>query len=169
MTRLVRRAAASVALIAASLGATLAVTVATATPAAAAVTWTTTDTTLEDQVTRLINTKRAAYKCAALRTDQKLRNTGRLHSADMVTRNFFSHTGSNGSNFVTRATRSLYTQASAENIAWGYRTADSLVNAWMNSPVHRANILNCANRAVGIGIAKKTDGTPYWTQVFGRV
>jgi uncharacterized protein YkwD len=86
----------------------------------------------------------------------------------MVTKNFFSHTGSNGSTFVTRAVRSGYSQASAENIAWGYRIANDVVTAWMNSTVHRTNLLNCANRAVGVGVARKADGTPYWTQDFGR-
>jgi len=169
LIRLVRRAAVTVAMLTAAFGATAAVSLATAAPAAAAVTWTSADTQVEDQITVLINQKRTAAKCGVLRTEQKLRNAARLHSADMVTRNFFSHTGSNGSTFVQRAVRSGYNNASAENIAWGYRTANDVVTAWMNSAPHRANILNCANKAVGVGVARKADGTPYWTQDFGRV
>ena len=64
----------------------------------------------------------------------------------------------------------LYTTgASAENIAWGYRTAKDVVDGWINSPGHRANIVNCTSIAVGVGLAYKSDGTPYWTQDFGRV
>lgn len=165
-----RRAVVSVAILTAAFGATAAASLVSAAPASAAttVTWTTADTSVEDQITVLVNQKRTAAKCGVLRTDQKLRNAARLHSADMVTKSFFSHTGSNGSNFVTRASRSGYTQASAENIAWGYRTATAVVTAWMNSPVHRTNLLNCSYRAVGVGVARKADGTPYWTQDFGR-
>jgi uncharacterized protein YkwD len=168
VTRLVRRAAASVALLTAAFGVCAAVSVVTEAPASAAVTWTSTDTTIENQITRLVNTKRAAAHCGALRTDERLRTAARKHSADMVTKSFFSHTGSNGSTFVTREQAANYWAPSAENIAWGYSTPTAVVNAWMNSPVHRTNLLNCASKAVGVGVARKADGTAYWTQDFGR-
>jgi uncharacterized protein YkwD len=123
---------------------------------------------VEAQVVDLTNQQRAANGCGALRLDGQLTAAARAHSTDMVTRNFFSHTGSDGSNFVTRAQRAGYTAASAENIAWGWSTAEVVVREWMNSPGHRANILNCGSVAVGVGLVKKADGTPYWTQVFGR-
>jgi uncharacterized protein YkwD len=165
---LVRRVAASVALLTAAFGASAAVSVVTAAPASAAVSWTTADTTIENQITRLVNTKRAAAHCAPLRTDERLRTAARKHSADMVTKNYFSHTGSNGSTFVTREQAANYWAASAENISWGYSTPTAVVTAWMNSPVHRTNLLNCASKAVGVGVARKANGTPYWTQDFGR-
>ncbi|MBO3740117.1 CAP domain-containing protein, partial [Actinoplanes flavus] len=56
---------------------------------------------------------------------------------------------------------------SSENIAYGYRTATDVVTGWMNSPGHRANILNCKSKTVGVGVAYATDGTPYYTQDFG--
>jgi uncharacterized protein YkwD len=124
--------------------------------------------TIEAQVITLTNQQRAANGCAALRTDVRLTAAARAHSTDMVTKNFFSHTGSNGSDFVAREKAAGYTAASAENIAWGQRTADAVMTAWMNSAGHRANILNCGSVAVGVGVAKKADGTVYWTQDFGR-
>jgi uncharacterized protein YkwD len=88
----------------------------------------------------------------------------------MVTKNFFDHTGSDGSNFVQRESAAGYTTgASAENIAWGYRTPQEVVTGWMNSAGHRANILNCSSIAVGVGVAYASDGAIYWTQNFGRV
>ncbi len=125
---------------------------------------------LESEVVTLTNNYRTANGCGALRIDTRLVAAARAHSTDMVTKNFFSHTGSNGSTFVQREVAAGYTTgASAENIAWGYRSPQEVVNGWINSAGHRANILNCASVAVGVGVAYKADGTPYWTQDFGRV
>jgi len=49
----------------------------------------------------------------------------------------------------------------------GVSAPEAVMTAWMNSSGHRANILNCKAKAVGVGLARKSDGTPYWTQVFG--
>ncbi|GAA3449881.1 CAP domain-containing protein [Dactylosporangium matsuzakiense] len=145
------------------------VTTPTTTPTTAPVT--TSPSTVETEVVTLTNNFRTANGCGALRIDTRLVTAARDHSADMVTKNFFDHTGSNGSNFVQREEAAGYTKggASAENIAWGYRTAQDVVNGWINSPGHRANMLNCQSVAVGVGLAYKADGTPYWTQDFGRV
>ncbi|MFF5233809.1 CAP domain-containing protein [Dactylosporangium sp. NPDC000521] len=125
---------------------------------------------LETEVVTLTNNYRKANGCGALRIDTRLVAAARNHSTDMVTNNFFSHTGSNGSTFVQREVAAGYTTgASAENIAWGYRTPQDVVTGWINSEGHRANILNCSSVAVGVGLAYKADGTPYWTQDFGRV
>jgi uncharacterized protein YkwD len=158
--RIARRAALVAALAATFVGVPLAI----AAPASAA----TSTTTLESQVMSLLNTQRVAHGCAPLRTDSRLRSAARAHSLDMVQKAYFSHTGSDGSNFVTREVRAGYPSAaaSAENIAWGY-SASSLVTAWMNSPVHRTNILDCASRAGGVGMAY-SGSTPYWTHDFGR-
>jgi type VII secretion-associated serine protease mycosin len=123
----------------------------------------------EAQVVTLTNTQRAANGCGALRVDDRLTAAARAHSSDMATQGFFSHTGSDGSTFVDRLVRAGYTGASAENIAWGYRTPQEVVTGWMNSAGHRANILNCTSVAVGVGLAVKADGTIYWTQDFGRI
>ncbi|MBU2662572.1 CAP domain-containing protein [Actinoplanes bogorensis] len=125
----------------------------------------------ETEIVKLTNAERTARGCKALRIDDRLVAAARAHSKDMVANNFFEHTGSDGSNFVTREVRAGYPRngASAENIAWGYRTPKQVVTGWMNSPGHRKNILNCASIAVGVGVAYTADGAPYWTQDFGRI
>lgn len=125
---------------------------------------------LESEVVTLTNTYRVANGCGAMRIDTRLVAAARAHSTDMVTKDFFSHTGSNGSTFVQREVGAGYsTGASAENIAWGYQSPKEVVDGWIASPGHKANILNCGSVAVGVGLAYKADGTPYWTQDFGRV
>ena len=160
VTKLLRRAAATVALIVAPIAAVL-----TATPAHAA---TATPTSLESQIISLTNKHRVAAGCPKLATNTTLVYAARAHSKDMATYNYFSHTGRDGSTFVQRAARAGYSAASAENIAWGYRGAEAVVTGWMNSAGHRQNILTCSHKVVGVGVAKKADGTPYYTQMFGR-
>jgi uncharacterized protein YkwD len=161
VTKLLRRAAAAIALFVAPIGVVL-----TAAPAHAA---TATPTTLESQIISLTNKHRVAAGCPALGTNKTLVYAARLHSKDMATYNYFSHTGRDGSTFVQRAARAGYSGASAENIAWGYRGAEAVVSGWMNSAGHRQNILTCSHKVVGVGVAKKADGTPYYTQMFGRI
>jgi uncharacterized protein YkwD len=126
-------------------------------------------TQAEDKVTELVNAERAKAGCGALRTDERLRNAARAHSADMAKQNYFSHVSQDGSSFVDRIARAGYPRnsAAAENIAYGYATAADVVKGWMNSEGHRKNILNCAYKAVGVGLAYR-GSTPYWTQDFGR-
>jgi uncharacterized protein YkwD len=165
MTSLVRRIGAI-----ATLSAALLSGLALASTAANAATTPASDTTLEATVIKLTNTARVKNGCTALRTDAKLTLAARGHSTDMVKLNYFSHTSkTDNATFVTRAKRAGYTGAIGENIAWGYRTAETVTQGWLDSPGHRANIMNCKATAVGVGLARKTDGTPYWTQVFGAV
>jgi uncharacterized protein YkwD len=125
----------------------------------------------ENEVVALTNAQRKAHGCGALRNDSRLTQAARAHSTDMIQEEFFSHTGSNGSDFVAREIKAGYPRRgpSAENIAWGYRTPQDVVTGWMNSPGHRANILNCGSIAVGVGLAYTSAGNAYWTQDFGRV
>ena len=136
-------------------------------PAAAPVT----PSTDEAEVVRLTNIERAKAGCGPLHIDNRLVAAARAHSADMTAKNFFSHTGSNGSDFVAREQAAGYprTNASAENIAFGYGTAAEVVDGWMHSEGHRRNILDCTSTAVGVGLSRTASGTPYWTQDFGRV
>jgi uncharacterized protein YkwD len=165
MTSLLRRIATTATLSAALFGG-----LALASGAANAATTPVPAATLEATVIKLTNDARAKNGCAALRTDAKLTLAARAHSADMAKLNYFSHTSkTDNATFVTRAKRAGYTGAIGENIAWGYRTAETVTKGWLDSPGHRANILNCKAKAVGVGLARKTDGTPYWTQVFGTV
>ena len=79
-----------------------------------------------------------------------------------------SHVGTDGSTFDQRIARTGY-QANAlgENVAFGYPTPAAVMDGWMTSPGHRANILNCAFRGIGVGVATGGDGRLYWTQNFG--
>lgn len=126
--------------------------------------------TAEQQVFQLVNQQRAAAGCGALRSDSRLVNAARGHSRDMAVHDYFSHTGLDGSTFVDRIAAAGYprTQAGGENIAAGYPTAAAVMAGWMGSPGHRANILNCGFKAIGVGLAHASDGTAYWTQDFGR-
>jgi uncharacterized protein YkwD len=159
VTRLVRSA------VTATLLAAAGVLLATSTPAGAA---TSAVATREDQVSTLINQQRAGQGCGPLATDEKLRTVARAHSTDMVARNYFSHTSPDGITFDVRVRSAGYTRAYAENIAYGYRSAADVVKGWMDSPGHRRNILNCTYNRAGVGVAYKSDGSPYWTQDFAR-
>jgi uncharacterized protein YkwD len=164
MTNFLRRAAALAAMSTAFVGGAI-----LGTSPAFAATAPSSDATFEARVVKLTNDNRVKNGCAAVRADVQLATAARAHSVDMVSKNYFSHTEPDGSNFLVRAKRAGYTNAIGENIAWGYRTPETVVTAWMNSPGHRANILNCKAKALGVGLSKKADGTPYWTQVFGSV
>jgi uncharacterized protein YkwD len=120
------------------------------------------------QVVSLTNAQRVRHGCPRLKVNAALTRAAGRHSWDMASRGYFSHTGRNGSNFVTRARAAGYRYAVGENIAWGQPSASAVVNAWMKSPGHRANILNCKARSVGVGMRRNGRGVPYWTQVFGR-
>ncbi|HEY8482177.1 MAG TPA: CAP domain-containing protein [Spirillospora sp.] len=121
----------------------------------------------EAAVVSLTNAERAKAGCGPLRVDQRLVTAARRHSADMAAHNYFSHTSRNGDSPWDRMAAAGYHDAGAENIAKGYATAAAVVRGWMNSPGHRANILNCSLRAIGVGRADGPGG-PYWTQNFGR-
>lgn len=134
---------------------------------AGAVTGDASEQALETAVNRLVDVERGRAGCAPLKTSEQLITAARAHSAWMAQTGKFSHLGSGGSTFVTRVEATGYRQPSGENIAWGYRSASAVVDGWMNSPGHRANILNCRSKAVGVGVAHDADGTPYYTQDFG--
>ncbi|MEV0455043.1 sigma-70 family RNA polymerase sigma factor [Catellatospora methionotrophica] len=123
--------------------------------------------TLEAQMLTLVNQARKSAGCGALRAEPKLDKASRLHSADMVKRDYFSHTTPDGVTPWDRAKAAGYTQPSAENIAAGNATAKATMNQWMNSPGHKANILNCSYKAMGVGRATGGGYRYYWTQMFG--
>jgi uncharacterized protein YkwD len=113
------------------------------------------------------NAQRARHGCGKLRLDANIARAARNHSAWMAKTGTFSHVGSANSSFVTRIKAQGYTAALSENIAWGYRSGTDVVTAWMNSAGHRANILNCSAKSVGIGAVYAANGNPYFTEDFG--
>ncbi|GLZ42986.1 hypothetical protein Acsp05_66100 [Actinokineospora sp. NBRC 105648] len=123
------------------------------------------DTSMPGQVLAITNDERAKAGCAPLAIDARLNAAGQGHSEDMAAQNYFSHTSLDGRTFVDRAKAAGYPSPGAENIAKGQRTAAQVMSAWMGSSGHRANILNCGLKTMGLGFV--ANGF-YWTQVFGR-
>ncbi|MDT0528757.1 CAP domain-containing protein [Micromonospora sp. DSM 115977] len=117
------------------------------------------------QVVALVNAERAKAGCGAVGVDDKLTTAAQRHSQDQADHRDMSHTGSDGSNVGTRLDRVGYSwRTYGENVAWNQKTPAAVMDAWMNSPGHRANILNCAFTEIGVGVANSNG--PYWTQVF---
>jgi uncharacterized protein YkwD len=114
------------------------------------------------QVVALVNEERPA-RCA-LTVDERLTASAQGHSTDMANQNYFSHTSKDGRTFDQRIKAAGYPRPGGENIAKGQRTAESVMQAWMDSPGHRANIENCDFKTIGVGV--DTRGF-YWTQNFG--
>lgn len=143
-------------------------------------TWSSTWTSFEDQVLTLVNQKRAAgaycggvpkAPTTPLTLDTRLRCAARKHSMDMGMKNFFSHTGSNGSTFTQRITNAGYVYTAAgENIAAGQTTPTAVVDGWMKSTGHCNNIMNPNFKHLGVGYSYASGATyrHYWTQDFGR-
>jgi uncharacterized protein YkwD len=128
----------------------------------------TTETAYEASVLTLVNQERAKAGCRALTADSRLAKAAKGHSADMATRGYFDHTTPDGVSFATRITNAGYRwSGAAENIAEGQKDPAAAMTAWMNSAGHRANILNCGYRNLGVGLAYNAKKTPYWTQDFG--
>jgi uncharacterized protein YkwD len=118
----------------------------------------------EDQVLALVNVERAAAGCGAVSGDSDLASVARAHSADMRDRGFFDHVNLDGLDPFDRAEQAGLT-ARAENIAYGQQDAAAVMDAWMNSAGHRANILDCSLTRLGVGMADGSGG-PWWTQLF---
>ncbi|MFG2331529.1 sigma-70 family RNA polymerase sigma factor [Streptomyces sp. NPDC048604] len=118
------------------------------------------------QVVALVNSERSKAGCGPVTGNALLDRAAQGHSEDMAARDFFDHTNPDGDGPGERVTAAGYRWSTyGENIAMGQRTPQDVMNSWMNSPGHRANILNCSFKEIGIGIHNA--GGPYWTQVFG--
>jgi uncharacterized protein YkwD len=126
----------------------------------------------ELRVLELTNAERAKYGLAPLLWSEALAEAARLHNLDMVTNDFISHTGSDGSSARDRMSAVLPRWRSlAENLAAGPSTPESVVNEWMNSPEHRENMLNGNFTHLGVAYSY-SEGTRfhhYWTQNFARL
>ncbi|MFJ5924939.1 sigma-70 family RNA polymerase sigma factor [Kitasatospora sp. NPDC092948] len=122
---------------------------------------------LGQQVLDLVNTQRAQAGCSALRANDQLATAAQEQSDDMAARSFFDHTNPDGEGPEQRIDAAGYEWSGwGENIARGQKDAAAVMNSWMNSPGHRANILNCAFTELGVGVHQGTGG-PWWTQDFG--
>ena len=122
---------------------------------------------LERGVLDLVNRDRAAQGVGTLNGDSRLHDAARGHSQDMAANNFFSHTGSGGTNAGDRIAAEGYAATAwGENVAAGFLTAESVVTAWLDSPGHRDNMRNGLFTDAGIGFVEagaNADFATYWT------
>ena len=118
---------------------------------------------IEQEVTKLVNVERAKAGLPALKSDWELARVAEFKSQDMRDKNYFSHTSPTyGSPFTMMKNFGITYKAAGENIAKGQRTASEVVQAWMNSEGHRANIMSKNFTHIGVG---HVEGN-YWTQMF---
>ena len=118
----------------------------------------------EKEVVRLVNVERTKAGLGELTYDWELSRVARIKSQDMKDNKYFSHTSPTyGSPFQMMKSFGISYRSAGENIARGQATPQAVVNAWMNSSGHRANILNSSFTHIGVGYV--ADGK-YWTQMF---
>jgi uncharacterized protein YkwD len=131
---------------------------------------TTTSVSIEQQIVNLVNQFRQAAGLAPLTVDSKLTEAAQIQANNMASLNTMSH------NLPGTATPTLQSRAQfvgysyswlGENIAYNYSNATAVMNAWMNSPDHRANILDPNYTQIGVAVAYSALGEPYYTQEFG--
>ena len=121
----------------------------------------------QQQVLDLVNAERTKRGISALTLDSNLSSVATKKSQDMVNKNYFDHTSPTyGSPFDMMKQFGISYRTAGENIAKGQKTPQEVVTAWMNSEGHRKNILNPNFTNLGVGIAKDSKGTTYWTQMF---
>ncbi|MFE0176690.1 CAP domain-containing protein [Streptomyces sp. NPDC059002] len=120
----------------------------------------------EAAVLTLVNEERAKAGCRPVKADDRLATLAGQFSSDMAQRDFFDHTDPDGATPWDRAEKAGISDLGGENIARGQANAQSVMDAWMNSEGHRANILNCDYKTMGVG-AHFAPGGPWWTQDFG--
>jgi uncharacterized YkwD family protein/spore coat assembly protein SafA len=124
---------------------------------------------IEHKVTQLTNQEREKRGLQPLRPSWELSRVARYKSRDMMDRGYFSHESPTyGSPFNMMRDFGIEFTAAGENIAAGQRTAKQVVQAWMDSPGHRKNILNENYTRIGVGYAKGGSKRYYWTQMFTR-
>lgn len=121
----------------------------------------------EQKVVQLTNQERAKYGLKPLVSDWELARVARFKSDDMRDKNYFSHTSPTyGSPFDMIKNFGITYRSAGENIAAGQKTPEEVVQAWMNSSGHRANILNKDFTHIGVGYSKGGSYGVYWTQMF---
>ena len=119
------------------------------------------------EVLNLVNKERKANDLKPLTLNKELSNVANIKSRDMIEKGYFDHTSPTyGSPFDMMKKFNISYNTAGENIAMGQKTPSEVMNSWMNSSGHRANILNSTYTELGVGIQKDSNGTIYWTQMF---
>ena len=118
----------------------------------------------EAEVIRLVNNIRQQNGLKPLSANWELSRIARYKSQDMLDKGYFSHTSPTyGSPFQMMTAFGLSYRTAGENIAKGYASPQAVVNGWMNSSGHRANILNASYQQIGVGYVARGH---HWTQMF---
>ena len=122
---------------------------------------------MTSQVVNLVNSERAAQGLTALQKDSRLAALAQQKAEDMAKNQYFSHTSPTyGSAFDMLKAAGYNYKTAGENIAMGQKSAASVMDGWMHSSGHRANILHTSYEKIGVGYAVSADGMPYWVQIF---
>ncbi|MEU5695141.1 CAP domain-containing protein [Actinosynnema sp. NPDC020468] len=122
----------------------------------------------EAQVLTLTNQERAKVGCAALTANTQLATAAKAHNDEMAKTGTMTHAGVNGSTPATRIEAAGYVwKMAGENVAYGQKTPTQVMTDWMNSPAHKANLLNCGYKDLGVAYTTDAKGRAYWTQNFG--
>lgn len=124
----------------------------------------------QQTIINLVNQARQQNGLRALTLNTKLLQAAQIHANDMASMNTMAHDlpGAALPGLIDRARYVGYQYSSmGENIAYNFPDATSVMAAWMNSPGHRANILDPSFKEIGVGIAFDSQGSPYYCQVFG--
>lgn len=125
------------------------------------------DSSFASQVLKLVNQERAKGGLQALTMSDALVAPANKRAQEIKTQ--FSHTRPNGSQWSTVLEEyGVSVRTAGENLAYGYNTPEAVVTGWMNSPGHRANIMNGNFNKIGIGVYKDSSGTVYCTQLFSN-
>lgn len=122
------------------------------------------NSSMATQLLNLVNNARKQNGLKPLTLNSSLSAVAQKKADDMKQKNYFSHTSPTyGSPFNMIKNAGISYKTAGENIAKGQKTAQAVFNAWMNSPGHKANILNSKYTQMGVGV---TNGTVYWSQMF---
>lgn len=122
---------------------------------------------VQQQVLALVNRNRRQAGCDPVTLDRRLIEAANRHAADMARRDYFDHDSPRGADAGDRVTDAGYVwRRYGENIAKGQDSPYEVMAAWMSSPGHRQNILDCRLDQMGVGLALSADRTPYWVQDF---
>jgi uncharacterized protein YkwD len=121
----------------------------------------------EAEVLSLVNEEREEAGCKPVKADRSLIGMAGDFARQMAVQGFFSHIAPDGSGPWDRAEEAGILDLGGENIARGQSTAEEVMEDWMDSPAHKANILNCEYRTLGVGAYLSGDDGPWWTQNFG--
>ncbi len=121
-----------------------------------------------DEVIRLLNIERKSQGLSPLKKNDALMKATAVRAEEISCDGHFSHTRPDGGScFSVLAEFDIVYMGAGENIAMGYGTPESVMDGWMNSEGHRANILSSRYTDVGVGVYKK-DGRLYWVQLFTK-